>query len=389
MRFQAFTPTKVLFGVGELNNLHGEKLPGKRALLVISNGRSTKANGYLSRTEKELEKAGVSLTVFDEIEPNPLAATVMRGGEAARKAGCDFIVALGGGSVMDASKGIAVMATNGGELWDYIKGGSGKGKPIAKAPLPIVAITTTAGTGSEVDCGGVITKPETHEKIGLVDPSLYPVLAIVDPELMTTVPPAYTAYQGFDALFHSTETYINRRANPVSDMVASAAIRNIGKYLARAVKDGGDIEARTGVAFANTMSGYSMETGGCTSEHSLEHAMSGRHQNLPHGAGLIMISVEYYKFFVEKHVCDERFTEMARLLGKTDASKAEDFLDALAALQKACGADNLKMSDYGIAEDEFDEMAANAGETMGRLFLSDRCELSHEDCVEIYRRSFR
>lgn len=147
-------------------------------------------------------------------------------------------------------------------------------------PLPIVAITTTAGTGSEVDQWGVISNEETNEKIGFGGyDSLFPVLAIVDPELMTSVPPKFTAYQGFDALFHSTEVYISKFANPFSDMVALTAIENVAKNLAKAVSDGTDLTAREKVAFANTLSGYSMVTGACTSEHSMEHAMSAYHHD--------------------------------------------------------------------------------------------------------------
>lgn len=382
-------PTRLIFGAGALNELHKWATLGKKALVVVSNGKSTKVNGYLDRTVEELRKAGADHAVFDEIEPNPLKATVERGALAARKNGCDFIVALGGGSVMDASKAIATMATNDGDLWDYVCGGTGKGKPLAQAPLPIIAITTTAGTGSEVDEYGVITNPETHEKIGYGgDRRLFPVIAIVDPELMTTVPPRFTAYQGFDALFHSTETYINARANEMSDMVSSTAIKNIGANLAKAVADGKDIKARTAVAWANTMSGYAMVSGGCTSEHSLEHAMSAYHQELPHGAGLIMISLAYYRHFIEAHVCDERFVDMAKWLGKSDATKPEDFLTALADLQKACGVYGLKMSEYGIKPEEFGTLADNARSAMGGLFSGDRTDLSKEDCIRIYERSY-
>ena len=383
-------PTRLIFGAGTLGKLHKWADIGKKALVVISNGKSTKANGYLDRTLEQLAKAGKEWAVFDEIEPNPLKSTVERGAAAARKNGCDFIVALGGGSVMDASKAIASMATNDGDLWDYVCGGTGKGKPLIKAPLPIIAITTTAGTGSEVDEYGVITNPDTHEKIGFGgDVRLFPAVAIVDPELMVSVPPAYTAYQGFDALFHSTETYINNVANEMSDMVSSTAIKNIGENLAKAVADGSDIKARTAVAWANTMSGYAMVIGGCTSEHSLEHAMSAYHQHLPHGAGLIMISLAYYKRFIDAHVCDERFVDMAKWLGKSDATKPEDFLTALADLQKACGVYGLKMSDYGIKPEEFGTLADNARSAMGGLFTLDRIDLSKEDCVNIYKDSYR
>ena len=382
-------PTRLIFGAGALNELNKWATLGKKALITVSNGKSTKANGYLDRTIAQLEKAGAAWAVFDEIEPNPLKSTVERGALAARKNGCDFIVALGGGSVMDASKAIATMATSDGDLWDYVCGGTGKGRPIEKDPLPIIAITTTAGTGSEVDEYGVITNPETHEKIGFGgDIRLFPVVAIVDPELMTTVPPKFTAYQGFDALFHSTETYICNGANEMSDMVSSTAIKNIGTNLAKAVRDGKDIKARTAVAWANTMSGYAMVSGGCTSEHSLEHAMSAYHQELPHGAGLIMISLAYYKHFIDAHVCDDRFVDMAKWLGKSDATKAEDFLTALADLQKACGVYGLKMSDYGITPEEFGTLSDNARSAMGGLFTRDRVDLTREDCIRIYERSY-
>lgn len=389
MSFMVCMPTLWRFGQGALNELGKQQLPGKKALLVISNGKSTRANGYLDRTENQLKMAGKDYVVFDRIGANPLKSVVMEGAAMARETQCDFVVALGGGSVMDAAKAIALMATNDGDLWDYVQGGTGKGKPVANQPLPIVAITTTAGTGSEVDCGGVINNPDTNEKMGIVHPALFPSLSIIDPELMASVPPKFTAYQGFDALFHSTECYISRAANLMSDMVARTAIENVGKYLVRAVKDGHDMEAREHVAFANTMSGYSMMTGACTSEHAMEHAMSAYHPALPHGAGLIMISREYYTYFVNRHACDARFIDMAKMLGKEDAREPMDFVTALVELQRACGVDGLKMSDYGIRPDEFELFAKNARETTTGLFMADPVEMPHEDCVEIYRKSYK
>ena len=261
MSFQMYVPTKALFGRGQLNHLHEQRMPGERAMIVISNGKSTRENGYLGRTEEQLRKAGIESAVFDRVEPNPLKDTAMAGGAFAREHKCDFIVALGGGSVMDAAKAIAIVATNDGDLWDYVVSGTGKGLPIRNKPLPIIAITTTAGTGSETDFGAVITNPETHEKTGIVHEALFPVLAIIDPELMATVPPKFTAYQGFDALFHSIEGYIANRANLMSDMVGIAAIENVAKYLPRTVRDGNDIEARERVAFGNYLSGIEMCVG--------------------------------------------------------------------------------------------------------------------------------
>lgn len=389
MSFTMYIPTRTLFGAGQLNNLKDQAMPGKKAMIVISNGASTRANGYLDRVEEQLKLAGIETVVFDKVEPNPLKSTIMLGGAFARERGCDFVLALGGGSCMDAAKAIAIMAVNSGDLWDYVQSGTGKRKAIENKPLPIVAITTTAGTGSETDAGAVITNEKTHEKVGIKDPFLFPVFAIVDPELMKTVPPKFTAFQGWDALSHSMEGYINKKANLMSDMYAITAIENVSQYLARAVKDGNDREARERVAFGNNLSGVVMCVGTTSSQHSLEHALSAYHQGLPHGAGLIMLSKAYFTHFITKHVCDERFIRMAKAMGMEDAAKPMDFIAMLTRLQEECGVADLKMSDYGIKPEEFETMAHNAKDAMGGLFLSDRCELSIEDCVAIYENSYR
>jgi len=384
-----YIPTRVLFGAGQLNTLHEQPMPGKKAMIVISNGKSTRVNGYLSRTQEQLEDAGVISVVFDKVQANPLKSTVMAGGLFAKENNCDFIVALGGGSCIDAAKAIAVMAINDGDLWDYIGAGTGKGKAIVNKPLPIIAITTTAGTGSESDCGAVISNEDTHEKTGIITEDLFPVLAIVDPELMRSVPPKFTAYQGFDALFHSVEGYVSNGVNLMSDMYAITAIENIGRNLVNAVKNGNDITARERVAFGNSLSGTVMMVGRCTSEHSLEHALSAYHQDLPHGAGLIMLSRAYFTNLIDKHVCDERFIRMAQAMGMEDAKEAMDFIKMLIQLQEDCGVSDLKMSDYGITPEEFPKMAQNAKDTMGGLFQCDRIELSNEDCIAIYMKSYK
>lgn len=389
LAYDQFIPTHILFGAGKLNTLGDQPMPGSKALIVISNGTSTRANGYLSRTQEQLTRAGVTYEVYDGIEPNPTVENVNTGAAAARQHSCNFIVALGGGSVMDAAKGIALMATNSGELWDYVPIGTGKGQSPRTRPLPLIAITTTAGTGSETDSSGVITKPDTFEKAFISHPSLFPCLAIVDPELMLSVPPHFTAFQGFDALFHSIEGYIARGANLMSDMCALTAIEQLATYLPRAVRNGKDLEARTRVAYANTLSGMVMCLTLITSEHGLEHALSAYHPNLPHGAGLIMISLAYYRYFITRHACDERFIRLAQALGMPEANQPEDFLTALARLQEACGVANLTMSDYGICPCEFASFMRNARDVMGIMFTSDRIPMSDEDIVSIYRESWK
>lgn len=387
--FNFNNPSNLIFGSGKLNVLGEQTMPGKKAMLLISNGKSTKANGSFDRTIEQLKKANAEVAVFDKIMENPLKDVVMEGAAFARDNGCDFIVALGGGAVLDASIAIAAMATNPGDLWDYVQGGTGKGKPMPNRGLPIVTIATTAGTGSEINAYGVISNAETKEKIGFGAPELVPVLAIVDPELMLTVPSTYTAYQGFDALFHNTEVMISKGVNILSEALALSAIEAITKYLPRAVRDGKDLEAREHVAYGSTLAGMTMQLTSTTAKHSMEHSMSAYHHNLPHGAGLIIISKAFYEFFIEHHACDAQFIKMAKAMGIENAHKPEDFITALVKLQEDCGVADLKMSDYGFIPDESMTLAKGARSMQGGLFLANPCEMTDEDCAAIFDKSYR
>lgn len=390
LSFVLNSPTKLLFGVGRLKTLHREDLPGKKALLLLSNGQSVHKNGSYDQTVKELKKAGVSYVEFAKIMENPLMETVEEGGWFAKKQGCDFIVALGGGAVLDSAVAVATMATNPGRLWDYVYGGTGKAQPIKNKPLPIVTIATSSGTGSEMNEWGVICKEDTHEKIGFGDSKLLkPVLAVVDPTYMTTVPPTYTAYQGFDAFFHNEEVMISTGLNIMSETLALSAIENIAKWLPIAVKDGSNLEAREHVAYGSTIAGVTMQLTSTTAQHSMEHAMSAYHRNLQHGAGLIIISREFAQFFVDKHAADERFIKMAKAMGATGDVTPQDFVTKLVELQQACGVADLKMSDYGIDKSECMTLAKNARETMGGLYPANPYDMTDEDVAGIFERSYR
>ncbi len=377
--FTHYIPTDIRFGAGRLNDLATLKLPGRKALIVISSGKSMRANGYLERVAELLKKNGVDSVVFDKILPNPVKAHVMEGAALAKESKCDFVIGLGGGSSIDSAKAIAVMANNPGDYWDYVAGGSGKALPVPNPALPIVAITTTAGTGTEADPWTVITNGE--EKIGFGYAETFPAISIVDPELMLSVPPALTAYQGFDALFHSMEGYLANIATPVSDVYALKSIALVAKYLPVAVKDGANLEARGEVALANTLAGMVESTSCCTSEHSLAHALSGLFPKLAHGAALIMLSLAYWKFFAAKE--PERSAEIARAMG------GDCVVGALKQLQEACGVADLKMSDYGIARADLPKIARNAYDTMGGLFALDRYQLSFEETLAILEEAYR
>ncbi len=167
MHFDFNNPTCILFGSGKISELGSQLLPGKKAMLLMSNGKSAKVSGAYDKTKKQLAQAKVEVCEFAKITENPLQETVMDGAAFAREQGCDFIVALGGGAVLDSAIAIAAMATNEGVLWDYVCGGQGKGKLLANPGLPIVTITLTAGTGSEINCWGVISNLATKEKLVL------------------------------------------------------------------------------------------------------------------------------------------------------------------------------------------------------------------------------
>ena len=183
---------------------------------------------------------------------------------------------------------------------------------------------------------------KTHEKIGFGNPSLTPVISIVDPKLMLSVPAKYTAYQGFDALFHHTEVMMSKGINLLSEAIALSAIKSIAEYLPRAVRNGQDLEAREHGAYGSTMAGITMQLTSTTAQHSMEHAMSAYHPSLPHGAGLILISKAFAEFFIEKKACDQQFIKMAQAMGIENAKKPEDFITALIQLQEACGVADLK-----------------------------------------------
>ncbi len=218
---------------------------------------------------------------------------------------------------------------------------------------------------------------------------MFPTISVVDPELMVSVPPVQTAYQGLDAFFHCAEGYISKKANLFNEMFAITAIENVGKYLVKAYRDGSNLEAREHMAFANTLGGLVMTTGKLTSQHSLEHVMRAFHPDLPHGAGLILICRAYFGHFVRKGDESQKFINMARALGNPTADKPEDFLVVLDKLLDDCGVGQLKMSDFGITKEELPVFAHEAKKVFEQLFYNDPSLLSEEDCLKIYEESYQ
>ena len=384
--FSLHIPTRILFGCGEIKKLATEKMPGKKAMIVISSGTSMKKYGYLDKVINYLKENNVESIVFDKILPNPIKQHVMEAAQLCRQEKCDMIVGLGGGSSIDSAKAIAIMACNEGDYWDYIPSGSGKGYPVNKV-LPVIAIPTTAGTGTEADPWTVITNEELNEKIGFGSQLTYPYLSIIDPELMISIPPQLTAYQGFDAFFHAAEGFIANCATPVSDLYAIEAIRLLYKYLPVAVKDGRNLKARAKVAWASTLAGMVESTSSCISEHSMEHAMSAYYPQLPHGAGLIAISEAYFETF--RNDCMKRYMKMSEAMVGLKSNRPSDFIDALVRMQKECGVYGIKLSDWGLKAEDLPKMVQNARSTMGGLFTLDPRPLTDEEVLDIYQKSYK
>ena len=368
------------FGKGAIRLLGPElqKMGIRRALLVTD--RFLYDSGAAARVGQVLSDAGVEYAVYYNVQPNPTVQVVNDCIAAARTLQVQLLVALGGGSAIDSAKAIALAATNPGNYWEYVKG-----REVENAALPIVAIPTTAGTGTESDPWTVITNLEPNEKISFGIKQLFPTLSIVDPELMVSVPANLTAYQGMDAFFHSAEGYLAKVAQPLSDLFALNSIRRIAKFLPEAVKDGNNLQAREEMAWASTQAGMVESTSCCISEHSMEHALSAFYPGLPHGAGLVALSVPYFTHLLKK---DEkkvapRYMDMARAMGEENVNSPSAFITALKKLIKNVGLEGLKLSDWGLRKDDAEKLAENSFAAMGALYLLDPVELTREDACAI------
>ena len=391
--FTYYMPTRLIFGPGKLAELATTPhFPWKKALLVVGQGGSTRRSGSLERVRTLLASRGVPVVVYDKIRPNPEAAQVEEAAALARGEGCDVVVGLGGGSAIDSAKSIAVLAKNPGRYWDYMMSGTGGRQTPENGALPIVAITTTAGTGTEADPWTVVSNPDTREKIGWGCDCTFPALSIVDPELMVTLPPRQTAYTGMDALFHSVEAYLATCHQPASDLFALEAVSLIAKWLPVAVADGANMEARTALAWANTEAGICESLSSCISHHSLEHAVSAFYPHVAHGAGLTMLSVAYFSDVAEHNPA--RFADLAAAMGQDVGSLPEEkrpfaFITALEKLIAAAGLADEKLAAYGVKESDIPDLASNALSAMGGIFAVTPVRQGQADVERIFRRAYR
>lgn len=337
MNFEFYNPTHLIFGAGSLSKLgESAKKYGTKALLVTGGG-SVKRSGVLDRAIEILKTSGISIVECSGIEPNPRITSVVRGAETARNEGCEMVIALGGGSTMDASKVIAAAALYEGNPWDMIVHGQDQLHVPTKA-LPVITVPTLAATGSECNCGAVITNEETKVKSFISNPCLYPKVAIVDPELTISVPKDQTAYGVCDLITHVTEGYFNGDNNtPIQDRFAEGVIINAMEWGPKAIVNGNDIEARTQVQWAAlvALNGWVQAGTNCGwPVHMIEHTVSAYH-DITHAAGLAVINPAWMRF-----------------AAKADPSKFVQFAERVFGLKATSSAD----SDCAIAGiDRFEE----------------------------------
>lgn len=326
---------------------------GRRALIVT--GRSSARTGALAAVTDRLEASGLKWVLFDRVRANPLTTTVMEGAEEARRENCDLVIGLGGGSPMDAAKAVAFMAVNPGHINDYVFGDKSGDRA-----LPLVAVSTTAGTGSEMDRYAVVTDPETRGKKSLKSPAVYPIFSIVDPELMYSLPPAMIAATGFDAFSHALEALLSPLSSPLSEMVSLEAVRLISRHLPLVFKESGNRDSWDFLAWGNCLGGWAIDLAGVGPIHGLEHPVSGL-LGVTHGEGLAALTGPVLKITAD--YSGDKF-EKAALAMDGPWRKSEDLIPALEVLLERLAL-KLKLSDLGVKEGQIDWLAENALATNG------------------------
>ena len=393
MKFEFQNPTRLIFGAGSLSRL-GEiaNEHGKRALLVTGGG-SVKRNSTFNRALKSLLDAGVSVFECEGVEPNPRITSVRRGAAIARDNACELIIALGGGSTMDAAKVMAAAALYDGDPWDMIF----HGQPDPYTPtqaLPLIAVPTLAATGSEMNCGAVISNEETKEKSFVQAECLYPKVALLDPELTVSVPKNQTAYGVCDLITHITESYFNGSGDtPIQDRFAEGVILTAMEYGPKAIADGNDLNARAQVQWAATvaLNGWVQSGSGSAGYpvHMIEHTVSAFH-DITHAAGLAIINPAWMRFAAKTNT--SKFVQFAERIfslsprGSDDLDCAIAGIDRFEAFLKSIGCPT-RFSELGI-DDQLIETYAK--ETLRIIhdengLLPARPGMSEADIVGVLR----
>ncbi|WP_160692723.1 iron-containing alcohol dehydrogenase [Clostridium sp. C2-6-12] len=372
MKFNYNLPINLLFGSGRINEVGIEVAKYGKKALIVTGRSSTKKSGLLDKIKSLLEEAKIEYEIFDEVEQNPLTNTVYEGVEVIKETGCDVVLGLGGGSIMDAAKSIAFSAKNPGDISEYIFG-----IKIGKEALPIVLVPTTCGTGSEGNCFSVLTNPETKDKKSLRTNLIIAKASIIDPELMNTMPKGILASVGFDALAHNMEAYVSKIGQPLTDMKALYGIKLLAENLPKVYKDSGDLQAWEKVTLASTLGGMVIGVAGVTAPHGMEHPASGLH-DIVHGKGLAALTPIIVERSWESSI--EKYEDISKLLGGKSAGDCAD------AIRNFLEQINLKVTlgEMGIHEKDIEWMAENCMKVSKPSMENHPKEFNLEEIKEIY-----
>ncbi len=373
------------FGKGAREELAGEiQKRGFKKVFLVSDKALVEA-GVTAKVEEVLKNANVPYDVYDKIKPNPTIKNVKDGVKACKKSEADLIVAVGGGSSIDTAKGISIVMTNPDRA--DIKSLNGASDTVNRG-MPVIALPTTAGTAAEVTINYVITDEKAEVKMVCVDPNDIPILAIIDSELMASMPKSLAAATGMDALTHAVEGYITKAHNEMSDMFHMKAIQMIFKYLPAAVNEKNE-EAVEMMGMAQYIAGMGFSNVGLGIVHSMAHQL-GAVYDTPHGIANAMLLPTVMRFNGEDPATAQRFREILMNIGRPDAQALNDqdvintFVWMISELSKTVGIDT-KITDYGAKEEDFEMLAEKA--------MNDPCkpgnprEVTKEDFIELYRRA--
>ena len=375
MKFNYHLPVNLVFGRGRVAELGSiAKTYEKKALIVTGKG-STKKSGLLDRAVKYLEEAGLESVLFDNVSQNPLTTTAMEGAEFAKENGCDMVVALGGGSIMDCAKAIAFLAVNDGDINDYIFN-----HLVSDVALPLILVPTTCGTGSEGNGFAVLTNPDNGDKKSLRCNAIVAKASIIDSELMETMPKHILASVGFDALCHCMEAYISKIAQPMTDMLALQGMELIGANLLKVYQGNGDAEAWDAVTWASTIGGMVINTAGVTVPHGMEHPASGL-RNIVHGRGLAALTPPVIEESIKG--APEKFAAISRCLGGKDETDCADRVRQL--LKDIDLATTL--SEQGILPEDIDWMVENCFKVSAAGIANHPVTFDREDIKRLYEKA--
>jgi len=383
MPFEFATAARIVFGEGAASEVApAAAAMGRRALLVTGE-RADRAAAFV----RALEAAGLTVSQF-RVSGEPSIDTIATGTVYARGEGCDVVVAVGGGSAIDAGKALAAMLTNPGEPLDYLEV-VGRGQPLRQPSAAFIAVPTTAGTGSEVTRNAVLAAPERGVKASLRSPHLLPRLAVVDPELTLDLPPALTASTGLDALTQLIEPYVSVRANAMTDLHAAEGLRTAGASLPRAWANGGDRDARRGMCWASLLGGLSLANAGLGAVHGFAAPVGGMFP-APHGAvcaallaPAIVINVEALRRRAPESRALGRYDEVARLLTGKPHATAADGIEWIAALCRRFEIPALRA--YGVTANDTPLLASRAAEASS--MKGNPIKLTREELDEIIARA--